>query len=186
MYLAILVQRYQASQVVARQIPVTPIQQHFSSCISISTSHSDHDSPIVLDNPKVPLYIYIQFHTQRHCFSLLCTDGGYNRQDKKICERQKINRYLYLSWSTHVSANHLEPQGDLIPGEGSHELAREEGPCRTAREKRWLEKRSLESEQSSANNGKKFVDVYDVQVTDTSKPLTGTVTYWHILGQLRW
>ncbi len=80
----------------------------------------------------------------------------------------------------------LEPHGDLNPGEGSHKLAGEEGPCRTAREKRWLEKRSLESEQSSANNGKKFVDVHDVQVTEiyTSKPLTGIVMYCHILRQL--
>lgn len=73
-------------------------------------------------------------------------------------------RYLYLSWSTHVSA-----QPPWTTGEGSHKPG-EEGPCRTAREKRWLEKRSLESEESGANNGKKFVDVYDVQVTKFIPP----------------
>ena len=50
MYLDILIQRYQASHV-SRQVAVTPIQRHFSSCISISTSPSDQDSPIVLDVP---------------------------------------------------------------------------------------------------------------------------------------
>jgi len=50
MYLHILIQRYQASQVL-RQIPVTSMQQHFSSCVSISSSHSGLDSPIVLDIP---------------------------------------------------------------------------------------------------------------------------------------
>jgi len=50
LYLDIRIQCYQASQVL-RQVPVTPIQQHFSSCVSISSSRSALDSPFILDTP---------------------------------------------------------------------------------------------------------------------------------------
>ena len=50
LYLDILIQRYQASQVLW-QVPVTPIQQHFSSCVSISFSRSALVSSIILDTP---------------------------------------------------------------------------------------------------------------------------------------
>lgn len=45
MYLDILSQRYQTSQVL-RQVRTTLIQQHFSSCVSISSSNSNPSSPI--------------------------------------------------------------------------------------------------------------------------------------------
>lgn len=50
MYLHILIQRNQTSQVL-RQVPTTPVQQFFSSCISVSSTHSNYSSPIVLSSP---------------------------------------------------------------------------------------------------------------------------------------
>lgn len=47
MYLDVFIQRYQTSQVL-RQVPSTPVQQHFSSCISAPSSNSDPNSPVQL------------------------------------------------------------------------------------------------------------------------------------------
>jgi len=44
----ILIQPYHTNQVL-RQVPVTPVQQHFSSYISVSSN--DNDSPIYVDTP---------------------------------------------------------------------------------------------------------------------------------------
>ena len=49
MYLDILLQRHQTSQVL-QQVPSTPIQQHFSSLISVS-SESPIPSPVFVDTP---------------------------------------------------------------------------------------------------------------------------------------
>ena len=49
MYLDILIQRHQTSQVL-QQVPSTPIQQHFSSLISVSSESPTH-SPVFVDTP---------------------------------------------------------------------------------------------------------------------------------------
>ena len=50
MYLHILIQHNQTSHVL-RQVPTTPVQQFFSSCIFVSSTHSNYSSPIVLSSP---------------------------------------------------------------------------------------------------------------------------------------
>ena len=76
LYLDIFIQRYQASQVL-RQVPVTPIQQHFSSCVSISSSRSENlplIPPLFLTPPKFFNLSLSRFHFQRHCSTSFCTE----------------------------------------------------------------------------------------------------------------
>lgn len=69
MYLNILIQPYHTNQVL-RQVPVTPVQQHFSSYISVS-SNSDNDSPIYVDTPWA--FFHISTTVDSMIIPILCT-----------------------------------------------------------------------------------------------------------------
>ena len=101
-YLDSLSQHYQTSRVL-RQVPTTPIQQHFSSSVFVSSSHSNPSSPISLSSPQTFLLWVWSIPTKNRVQNGFHTTGGI----KWICPPLRNSAIEGLNWDPLRSVTNL-------------------------------------------------------------------------------